>query len=53
MEWEWLSLMGSLPELINGLSKKSRTNEVTAKLLISELKNNLKHLNTAKKIISI
>jgi hypothetical protein len=47
MAWEWLSLIGSLPEVINGLTIKQRTNVVTKKLLISELKNNLKHFNTA------
>ena len=47
MAWEWLSLIGSLPEVITGLTKKTRTNVATKKLLISELKNNLKHFNTA------
>ena len=47
MAWEWLSLIGSLPDIITGISKKSRTNVVTKKLLLSELKNNLKHFKTA------
>ena len=42
MAWEWLSIISSLPEIITGLSKKSRTNNVTKKLLLSELKNNPK-----------
>jgi hypothetical protein len=49
MTWEWFSLVGSLPEIITGLSKKARTNVVTKQLLISELSNNLKHFKTAKK----
>ena len=49
MPLEWLSLFGSLPEIITGLSKKARTNVVTKRLLISELKNNLKHFKTAKR----
>jgi hypothetical protein len=49
MTWEWLSLIGSLPEIITGLNKKAKTNVVVKKLLISELKNNLKHFKTAKK----
>jgi hypothetical protein len=49
MAWEFLTLIGNIPELIANLGKKARTNDVTKKLLISELKNNLKHFKTAKR----
>jgi hypothetical protein len=49
MAWEWFTLIGSLPELLRELGRKTRTNNATKKLLLSELRNNLKHFNTAEK----
>ncbi len=49
MAWEWLPIISSLSEIIMGLNKKSRSNNVTKKFLISELGNNLKHYKTAQR----
>ena len=50
MEFEWIVIFKELPILIKDLGGMTKRSRATKNLLLSELKNNLKQFENAKKI---